>query len=322
MEADQTLSRAAVITGYGDSDKLDITKIDRPAAGSTEVLLRVKAASVNPIDWKLRRGEMRFIWPLKFPYVPGFDVAGTVESVGSEVDVWKPGDRVYAALPNGGGHAEYVTIESNFCAAIPEGLSFEDAASVPGGALSALQALRDVGQIETGDHVVVNGASGGVGVFAVQIAVAYGCRVTGVASETNEQLVMSLGADRFVDYSREDVMQCGPCNVFLDVVPNRSFGQCRRALSPTGTYATTLPGPGPLIGKILANAGRVFGFKKKCGWLIVKPNGDDLRMVSKMISGGQVRPVVERVYPLDEIRQANTDNETGHASGKIVLTMD
>ena len=322
MEADQTLSRAAVITGYGDSDKLDITKIDRPAAGSTEVLLRVKAASVNPIDWKLRRGEMRFIWPLKFPYVPGFDVAGTVESVGNEVDVWKPGDRVYAALPNGGGHAEYVAIESKLCAAIPEGLSFEDAASVPGGALSALQALRDVGQVKAGDHVIVNGASGGVGVFAVQIAVAQGCRVTGVASEPNEQLVMSLGADRFVDYSRDDVMKYGPCDTFLDVVPNRSFGQCRSVLSPTGTYVTTLPGPGPLVWKILTKTGRLFGFRKKCGWLIVKPNGDDLRTVSKMISGRQVRPVVQRVYPLDEIRQANADNETGHASGKIVLTMD
>lgn len=311
--------RAVVVTGYGDLNKLESREVDTPSVGPTDVLVRVKATGVNPIDWKLRKGHMRFIWPLKFPFTPGFDVAGIVESVGPEVESWNPGDCVYAALPKGGGYAEYVVVDASLCASMPEDLSFEEAASIPGAALSALQALRNVADVQSGHHVIVNGASGGVGSFAVQIAVAFGCRVTAVASAANEELVRSLGANAFIDYTRDDVMKHGPFDIFLDVVPNRSFYSCSKLLTKTGMYVTTLPGPGPLVWRSLTVVGRVFGIRKKCGWLIVKPDSDDLRVISDMISKSQLRPIVQRVYPLDEAQEANRQSETGHAAGKIVL---
>lgn len=314
--------RAIVVTGYGDLAKLELREVDRPSVGSAEVLVRVKATSVNPIDWKLRRGHMRFIWPLKFPFIPGFDVAGIVESVGLDVEDWSPGDCVYAALPKGGGYAEYVALDPSLCASMPEDLSFEEAASIPGAALSAQQALRNVADVQAGHHVIVNGASGGVGSFAVQMAAAFGCRVTAVASTANEDLVRSLGAHTFIDYTRDDVMEHGPCDVFLDVVPNRSFRSCSKLLAKTGIYVTTLPGPTPFVWRALTVAGRVFGFRKKCGWLIIKPNGDDLKVVNEMIANSQLRPVVQRVYPLDEAKEANRQSETGHAAGKIVLKVN
>lgn len=313
--------RAVVVTGYGDLSKLELREIDTPSIAPTEVLVRVKATSVNPIDWKLRKGDMRFIWPLKFPFTPGFDVAGIVESVGANVDAWKSGDRLFAALPKGGGYAEYVAVDASLCATAPQSLSFEEAASVPGAALSALQALRNVADAQAGHHVIVNGASGGVGSFAVQIATALGCQVTAVASTANEDLVRSLGAQQFVDYTQDDVTNYGPCDVFLDVVPNRSFRSASKLLTKTGIYVTTLPGAGPLVWKVLTLAGRVIGFRKRCGWLIIKPDSDDLRVICDMISNGQVRPILQRAYPLDEARQANAQSETGHAAGKIVLNV-
>ncbi len=181
--------------------------------------------SLNPIDWKLRKGHLRFVWPLKFPFTPGFDVSGIVEATGEDVSQWKIGDKVYGALPKGGGHAEYVAFDEALCVPIPSCLTFDEAAAIPGGALSALQALRDVANARAGSHVVVNGASGGVGTFAVQIAVALGCRVTAVTSTRNVELVQSLGADAIVDYTRDDVLESGPCDVFFDVVPPSSIGQ-------------------------------------------------------------------------------------------------
>lgn len=311
--------RSIVMTGYGDLDKLELRDVERPTTGPSQLLLQVKAASINPIDWKLRRGHLRLIWPLKFPFTPGFDVAGVVESHGLQVTQGKVGDRIYAALPKGGGHSEYVAVDESLCAPIPPTLSFEEAAAIPGGALSALQALRDVANIQAGNHVIVNGASGGVGTFAVQIAVALGCQVTAVCSTANVDLVKSLGADNVIDYTQDDVLDTGPCDVFFDVVPNRSFRACSSMLSQTGIYITTLPGPGPLIWKAVTLAGRAVGYKKRCGWLIIKPSRDDMAFVSGLVSEGKVRPIVHRTYTLDEIREANAQSETGHASGKIVL---
>jgi NADPH:quinone reductase-like Zn-dependent oxidoreductase len=314
--------KAVVITGYGGRDKLQLRNVEKPAPGPAEILLRVKAASLNPVDWKLRRGQFRFVWRLKFPFTPGFDVAGIVESTGQGVTLWKPGHEVYAALAAGGGHAEYVALDQSLCAAKPELLAFEEAAAIPGGALSALQALRDVANVRSGNHVVINGASGGVGTFAIQIAVALGCRVTAVTSARNLELVKSLGADTVIDYAREDVLAAGPCDVFFDVVPNRTFPTCARMLSANGTYVTTLPGPGPLMWKVLARAGALFGYRKKCGWLMIKPNGKDLQFTNSLIEEGKLRPVIDHAYALDEFRTAYGQSETGHARGKIVLRIN
>lgn len=311
--------KAAVITGYGGPDRLELREIDPPSPGATEVLLRVEAASVNPIDWKLRQGHLRFVWRLKFPFVPGFDVAGVVQQVGRDVTKWKEGDAVYAALPNGGGHAEYVVLEESFCVAKSTRLTFEEAAAVPGGALSALQALRDVANAQSADHVIVNGASGGVGAFAVQIAAAFGCQVTAVTSTRNQDYVASLGADAVIDYTRQDVREAGPCDVFFDVVPNRSFRDCAQMLSPNGIYVTTLPGPSPFVWNVLTRVARPFGCRKKCGWLIVKPNRKDLEFVNGLIGDGKLCPTVEHTFALDEICDAYKQSETGHTRGKIVL---
>lgn len=314
--------KAIVITGYGGRDKLQLRTVEKPGPGPTEILLRVKAASLNPIDWKLRRGQLRFVWRLKFPFTPGFDVAGVVESTGHGATLWKAGHEVYAGLTVGGGHAEYAVLDQSLCVAKPEWLAFEAAAAIPGGALSALQALRDVANVRSGNHVIINGASGGVGTFAIQIAVALGCRVTAVTSARNLELVKSLGAETVIDYAREEVLESGPCDLFFDVVPNRTFPSGARILSGNGTYVTTLPGAGPLMWKVLARAGALFGYRKKCGWLMIKPNGKDLQLINSLIEEGKLRPVIGHAYALDEFRTAYDQSETGHARGKIVLRMD
>lgn len=314
--------KSVLITGYGARDRLELREIDRPVPAETDVLLRVKASSVNPLDWKLRSGKMRFLWPLKFPFTPGFDVAGIVEAVGSGVTRFQPGDSVFAGLTNGGAHAEYAAVEQSLCVAKPESLSFEEAAAIPAAGQSALQALRDVAGAGPGDQLLLNGASGGVGSFAVQIAAVLGCKVTGVTSTRNLDFVRSLGAENVLDYTHDDLFGLQPYDVFFDVVPNRSFRRCSHALSPEGVYVTTLPGPGPLFWKLFSKAGRVFGYRKRCGWLIVKPNGQDLQFLKNLVDEDKLRPVIESTYPLDQIREAHAESEQGHTRGKIVIRIE
>lgn len=314
--------KAVVIDGYGSADRLVVRDIDKPTLDANQVLIRVRATSVNPIDWKLRRGMLRLIWPLEFPCVLGFDVAGVVEDVGERVSRWTPGEEVYGSLSRGGGYAEYVAIEESTIAPKPMTLSFEEAASVPAAALTALQALRDTARLAPGHRVLVNGASGGVGSFAVQIGVALGGRVTGVTSSRNVDLVRQLGAERVIDYTREDFENDHTLyDMVFDVVPNRSFRSCAPVLTPRGVYVTTAPGPGSIAWNLVTSGFGIVGYGKRCRWVMLKPKRVDLEILAEWIDQGKLKPVIDRTYTLEEIQQAHEHSESGHARGKIVISL-
>jgi len=312
--------KAMVIDGYGSADRLTLREIDKPTPGTKQVLLRVRATSVNPIDWKLRKGMLRFVWPLKFPFILGFDVAGVVEEVGSGVTRWRSGDEVYASIRTGGCYAEYAAASESALARKPEKLSFEEAAAVPVAALTALQAFRDTAALKPGHRVLINGASGGVGAFSVQVAVALGGRVTGVTSTRNLELVRQLGAERVIDYTREDfASQDEMYDVIFDVVPNRSFGTCSRVLAPTGVYVTTVPGASSFVWGLLTSCFGIVGYGKRCRWIVMKPNGPDLEFLAQWTEQGKLKPLIDRIYPVEQIRQAHEYSESGRARGKIVV---
>jgi NADPH:quinone reductase-like Zn-dependent oxidoreductase len=312
--------KAAVIDGYGSTDRLSLREIDKPTPAQKQVLLRVRATSVNPIDWKLRKGMLRFVRPLKFPFILGFDVAGVVEEVGSGVTRWRSGDEVYACIRSGGCYAEYVAASEAALARKPAKLSFEEAAAVPVAALTALQAFRDKAAPKPGYRVLINGASGGVGTFAVQIAVALGGRVTAVTSARNLELVRQLGAERVIDYTREDFTRGNETyDTVFDVVPNRSFGTCSRVLAPTGIYVTTVPGVGSIVWSVLTSCAGLAGYGKRCRWIVTKPNGPDLEFLASWMEQGTLTPLIDRMYSFEEIRQAHEYSESGRARGKIVI---
>jgi NADPH:quinone reductase-like Zn-dependent oxidoreductase len=312
--------KAVVIDGYGSTDRLSLREIDKPAPGPKQVLLRVRATSVNPIDWKLRKGMLRFVRPLSFPFILGFDAAGVVEEVGSGVTRWRSGDAVYASIRRGGCYAEYVAASESALAPKPDNLSFEEAAAVPVAALTALQAFRDKAALKAGDRVLINGASGGVGAFAVQVAVALGGRVTAVTSTRNLELVRQLGAERVIDYTREDFASRDEMyDVVFDVVPNRSFGTCSRVLVPTGIYVTTVPGAGSIVWGFLTSCAGLAGYGKRCRWIVMKPNGPDLELLTPWMEQGTLTPLIDRLYSFEEIPQAHAYSESGRARGKIVI---
>jgi NADPH:quinone reductase-like Zn-dependent oxidoreductase len=263
---------------------------------------------------------LRFVWPLKFPFILGFDAAGVVEEVGSGVTRWRSGDEVYATIRRAGCYAEYVAADDSALARKPAKLSFEEAAAVPVAALTALQVFRDTAALKHGHRVLINGASGGVGTFAVQVAVALGGRVTGVTSTRNLELVRQLGAERVIDYTRVDfASQDEMYDVVFDVVPNRSFGTCSRVLAPTGIYVTTVPGAGSIAWGFLTSCLGLVGYGKRCRWIVAKPNGSDLEFLARWIEQGTLKPLIDRIYSFEEIRQAHEYSESGRARGKIVI---
>jgi NADPH:quinone reductase-like Zn-dependent oxidoreductase len=310
--------KAAVTEAFGGADRVVVREIPKPAPGPGEVLVRVRAASMNPLDCKLREGRFRLIWRLKPPFVLGFDVAGEVEAVGSGVTRLRPGDAVFGELARPGAHAEHAVAGEDLLLPKPGRLSFEEAAAIPAAAMSALQSLRDEARLRSGQHVLVNGAGGGIGTFAVQIAKAWGARVTAVASARNQDLLRDLGADEVLDYARDDFARREAAfDVVLDVVPNRSFPECRRALAPGGAYVTTLPGPGPFLWRALT-ALPLFG-GRRCRALMLRPKRSDLEELARLAGAGKLRPIVGDVFPLDAIREAHLRMQSGHARGKIVV---
>jgi NADPH:quinone reductase-like Zn-dependent oxidoreductase len=310
--------RAAVTEAFGGIDRVVVRDIAKPVPGPGEVLVRVRAASMNPLDCKLREGHFRLIWRLTPPFVLGFDVAGEVEAVGPGVTRLRAGDAVFGELSRPGAHAEYAVGGEEQLLPKPGPLSFEEAAAVPAAAMSALQALRDDARLGAGQRVLVNGAGGGIGTFAVQLAKAWGARVTAVASARNQDLLRDLGADECLDYVKADFARRESAfDVILDVVPNRSFPECRRALAPGGTYVTTLPGPGPYLWLALTTL-PLFG-GRRCRALILRPKRSDLEELARLAGAGKLRPVVGEVFALDAIREAHVRMQSGHARGKIVV---
>ncbi|GIH49428.1 NADPH:quinone reductase [Microbispora rosea] len=326
--------KAYVLRSYGPPDVLELTDVGTPVPGPGEVLVRVRATSVQPYDWHHMRGEpyaARLMGGTLGPRGPrigilGADVAGQVEAIGAGVTGFRPGDEVFALLTQG-GFAEYVCVPESALARKPETLSFEQAAAVPLAAVTALMAL-DQGGVQAGHAVLVNGASGGVGTFAVQLAKAFGAEVTGVCSGRNAELVRSIGADEVVDYTKEDFTRRGPRHdVLLDIAGTRSLRACARVLKPRGTHVV-VGGPAGRwlqpVGHTLATlAVSPFVSQRVVMTQVVGARNirGDLMRLTELIEDGKVTPVVHRSYPFGEIPAAIAYVEQGHAPGKVVVTV-
>jgi NADPH:quinone reductase-like Zn-dependent oxidoreductase len=315
--------RAALLHGYGGTERLAIGGMSRPTAGAGQVLVRVRAAGVNPIDWKIRRGSLRLVLPARFPIVLGFDVAGDIEAVGPEVEGFEPGDPVYAMLDgrHGGGYAEYALAAATAVAHKPEELSYEEAAAVPLAALTALQSLRDLAGVERGQRVAIVGAAGGVGHFAVQIGAALGAHVTAVAGPRNQDFVRGLGAERAVDYTREDLTESDETyRAIFDAAGASDFARCDRVLADGGIYVTTDMGPRIFAARLrTAFAGLLAADARRARWVKTRASGRDLELLAEMIRVNLLRPTLERVFLLEDVGEAQAASESGHTRGKIVL---
>ena len=324
--------KAIVYQHFGSPDVLECQDIEKPIPADDEVLIKVHAASVNPLDWKLMKGGpfiVRLLLGLGKPKMkrPGVDVAGEVEAVGKNVARFKPGDQVFGTC--GGAFAEYAASKSasglkSALVIKPDNLTYEQAASAPVAALTALQGLRDKARVQPGHKVLVNGAAGGVGTFAVQIAKSFGANVTGVCSTRNVDMVRSIGADQVIDYSQQDFTKGGQrYDIVLDCVGNHSFSEWRRVLNPKGILVGVgAPADVPLsrlmAGLIGALVRSVF-VSQKIAIFIARVNQQDLTTVSELMAAGKVTPVIDKRYRLSEAREAFRYMETGHARGKVII---
>lgn len=312
--------KAAIINQYGTAEVLQFAEVDKPKIKPNQMLVRVYASSINPIDWKIRKGMLKFLTGSQFPIILGFDVSGQVVEVGDRVTQFKPGDAVYTRLDQlaGGAYAEYAAVSAEVAALKPMNMSHEQAAAVPLAALTALQALRDQGKLEVGQRVLINGASGGVGTFAVQIAKALGAaEVVAVCSGKNSELVQRLGSDRVIDYTQQDFTEDQTrYDIVFDVVGNRSLSECKKVLQPNGVYITTQIYPSNYFLSFLS----WFTSGPKYKIILLKSNGSDLAYLKEQIESGKIQSVIDRTYPLSEIKAAHLHSEAGHATGKIVIT--
>jgi NADPH:quinone reductase-like Zn-dependent oxidoreductase len=320
--------KAIVHHRYGAPGVLELRDVDPPALTDAGVLVRVRAASLNPVDWYAVTGTPYVGRPamglLRPKQAPGVDFAGTVEAVGAGVADLRPGDAVGGA--SSGALAEYVCVRWQTVAPKPANLTFEQAAAVPTAAVTALQGLRDKGRIRPGQKVLVNGASGGVGTFAVQLAKAFGAEVTGVCSTGNVDLVRSLGADHVVDYTREDFTRDGRrYHLLFDVAGSRPWRECRRVLSDKATLVLV---GGPKTNRWLGPLGHVAGVRvaslgasQKTVFFIAKFNRDDFLALHELLEAGAVTPVIDRRYPLSDLPEALRYLGEGHARGKVVISV-
>jgi NADPH:quinone reductase-like Zn-dependent oxidoreductase len=323
-----TTMKAIVQDAYGPPDVLELRDIDRPVVGTGDVLLRVRAASVFIGDWHIMSGLPylgRMAFGLRRPTarVRGQDVAGVVEAVGADVTEFGPGDEVFGTCD--GSFAEFALARPERVAPKPANLTFEQAATVPATGCTALQALRDKGRVRPGQRVLVIGAAGGVGSFAVQIAKAFGAHVTGVCSTTKVDLVRSIGADEVIDYTRDDFVDAGErYDLVLDIAGNRSVSRLRRALAPLGTLVIVGgEGGGSWFGigrQLTALAWSPF-VGQRMGTLIGRAKGEDLVALTELVEAGKVTPVIDRTYPLAEVPEALRYLHEGHARGKVVVAV-
>jgi NADPH:quinone reductase-like Zn-dependent oxidoreductase len=325
--------KAITYCDYGIAN-LKLEEIEKPTPNDDQILVKVRAASVNPYDWHFIEGTpkiMRMMGVgLRKPKDTrlGVDFAGTVEAVGKNVTQFKPGDDVFGG--KGGAFAEYVCRRAEGAVALkPANITFEQAASVNIAGITALQGLRDKGKVQPGQKVLINGASGGVGTFAVQIAKSFGADVTGVCSTRNVDLVRSLGADRVIDYTKEDFAKgTERYDVILDNVPNHSLSECRQILNPNGKYVM-IGGGGPNDNRWIGPFGRVIHtlilspfINQKMGMMMADANQNDLTILGDMMQSGKLKPVIDRTYKLDQVPDAIRYLEEGHARGKVVINVD
>lgn len=315
--------KAIVQNDYGSPDVLKLAEVAQPAMKDNQVLVRVKAVSINAGDVFAMRGDPWLIrltagFPKPKNYILGWDMAGAVETAGSSVTQFRPGDEVYASCS--GALAEYVSVAEDKLALKPANLTFEQVAAIPTGAITALKGLRDVGKLQPGQKVLINGASGGVGTFAVQIAKALGAEVTGVCSTRNVELVRSLGADKVIDYTKEDFTQNGRrYDLILDNVASHSFSEMMRVLTPQGLI---VPNSGHGGMGYVFKAFLLSPFLRQLGSMyLAVPNGKDLTELKEWLETGKVKPVIDRTYPLRDAPEAFRYLDKEHARGKVVITV-
>ncbi len=323
--------RAAVCSRYGPPEALQVMEVDRPVPKDDEVLVRVRAACINKADWIMIRGKpfaVRLMGPGLFKpknEIPGSDVAGQVEAVGRNVKEFHPGDKVFGDLFEfgQGGYAEYACASEDAFSTMPENITFEEAAAVPMAAITALQAIRDEGKIQSGQKVLIYGASGGVGTFAVQIAKWFGAEVTAVCSTRNLDIARSLGADHIIDYTKEDFTKNGQYyDLIIGVNGYRSIFNYKRALNPEGVYVM-VGGRGPqlvqamLLGPLISATG-----SRKVRSVSAMLNKKNMDFMGELLNTGKVVSVIDRRYPLDEVDKAFRYFEDGQARGKLVITLD
>ena len=321
--------KAIVYRHYGSPDVLELEEIERPIPGDDAVLVRVRAASVNPLDWHFMRGEpylVRAMAGLRRPKLTrlGADLAGQVEAAGRNVTRFRPGDEVFGG--GRGAFAEYVCVGEKALAPKPTSLTFEQAAAVPVAALTALQALRDKGRLQPGQTVLINGAAGGVGTFAVQIAKSFGAEVTAVCSTRNVDRVRSIGADHVVDYTRDDFTRSGRrYDLILDAVGNVPLSALSRVMSPSGIcVGVGGSGGGRWIGPMAGLLGALVWSRfrsQKVRPMLASVNHQDLVVLKELIEAGKVTPVIDRSYRLSEVPEAIRYLEEGHARGKVVIAV-
>jgi NADPH:quinone reductase-like Zn-dependent oxidoreductase len=323
--------KAIVYTEYGPPEVLQLKEVEKPAPKDDQVLVKIHAASVNYPDWSLLRGKPFLIrlmtgGLLKPKYkVLGSDVAGRVEVVGRNAKQFQPGDEVFGDISECGfgGFAEYVSVPENILALKPTNIAFEDAAAAPMAAVVALQGLRDMGRIQAGQKVLINGASGGIGTFAVQIAKSFGAEVTGVCSARNLDMVRSIGADEVIDYTQEDFTRSGQhYDLILAAAGYRSIFDYKRALGPKGIYVVTGGSMAQIFEPMFLGPWVSMTGSKKMGNLSAKPSQNDLVFVKELFEAGKITPVIDRRYPLSEVAEALRYYGEGHSRGKVVITVE
>ncbi|MBZ5490347.1 MAG: NADP-dependent oxidoreductase [Acidobacteriia bacterium] len=330
--------KAVIAEQYGGSEVLELNHdLPVPRVGPNGVLVEVRAASVNPVDWKLRQGLLHAVMPVVFPVIWGCDLSGVVKEVGPSVTLFKPGDEVYGmkdgyvAKTYRGTYAQYVVVPEKSLAAKPKNLTYEEAAAVPLAALTAWQAMIQQGKLKPGQRVLIHAGAGGVGVMAIQLAKAFGAYVAATASPRNQDLLGELGADLAIDYTREKIGKVRPkFDLVLDGVGRSVWAESFRALKIGGRLVTlTAPVPEQSSGKVrffaTAIRGIVFGVArgllsgKRLSMTRVKPRGGELEKISALIDAGKIRPVVEKVFALEQIAEAHRLSEIGHVRGKLVI---
>ena len=310
--------KAIAINQYGSAEVLQLMDVDQPTPNPGQIKVKVQAASINPVDWKIRQGRLKMITGNRFPRILGSDLAGEVVACGSQVTRFKPGDAIYAFINpiQAGAYAEYAVMPERIACLKPKNLTYVQAAAAPLAATTALQALRDQGQLQSGQTVLINGAAGGVGIFAVQIAKAMGATVTGVCSAQKIELVKGLGCDRVIDYSHEDFTQAPErYDLIFDAVSKQSFGRCKPVLKPNGVYVNALPSPSGLLQNLIT--GLTPGKKSK--FVLAQSNSSDLDYLKSLFESEQLRPVIDRTFPLAETATAHIYSETERAAGKLVI---
>lgn len=311
--------KAVVIRKYGSASDLKIEEVEKPSAKNKEVLIEIYASSVNPIDWKLRSGMLRFIYPLSFPAILGFDVCGQIVELGEGVTRYKKGDWVYARSDRKAGNAytQYIALNEEVIAPKPVHMSANEAAATPLAALTAFQGLRDHGRLQAGQTVLINGASGGVGIYAVQIAKAMSATVVAVCSAKNSDLVKSLGADKIIDYRKSDPLggdQKYP--VIFDAVGNLGYVRAKAHLERGGRYVTTLPGMSVMASMLAAK----LGLPGRHGiFFSMKPDSAGLKQINQWVEEGKLRTIIDSTFSLDDIKKAHERSQSNRARGKIVI---